>query len=108
MPLPRQGELVSFKRSYRPAHNVGNMRFVECQALESSGAPSGVVMPFADVLVPYDRALRGDADLRLVAVERIPNAGHIEERYDLDSDGLIAVTVTDLETRWSRTYKIGK
>lgn len=108
LPLPRQGEVASFKRSYRPAHNIGNMRFVECQALDANGAPSGVVMPFADVLVPYDRALRGDADLRLVAVERIANAGLIEERYDLDADGLIAVTVTDLETRWSRTYKIGK
>lgn len=106
--LPANGKQISLRRSYRPAHNVGQLRFVECQALDGNGAPSGVVMPFGDVLVPYDRNLRGDADLRLVNVARVDGSPLIEERYDLDSDGLITVTVTDLETGWSRSYRIGK
>lgn len=106
--LPPAGQLFSHTRAYRPAHNVGQLRFVECQAVDATGTPSGVLMPFADVLVPYDPTLRGDADLRLVQVERTSVSPQIEERYDLDSDGLISVTVKDMDSGWTRTYRIGK
>jgi len=105
--LPRAGSATTLKRVYRPAHNLGHLRFVECQALRDDGTPVGDVMPFADVHIPYDRTLRGRSDLPGVTVARLQAAPLIEERYDLDADGLVAVTFTDLETGWRSSWRLG-
>ncbi len=106
-PLPKDGTTTELTRTYRPAHNIGHLRFVECQAIGPDGAPRGDVMPFADLYVAYDRTLRGSADLKRVPIARFNRAPLIEERYRLDADGLVGVTVTDLETGWQETHRLG-
>ncbi len=83
-------------RRYRAVHNVGHLRFVECDHLEG-GAPDGVVTPFADVRVAYDEGLVG-RDLDAIPVAHIDRGPVIEERYQLHTNGAVHVTVANLST----------
>jgi molecular chaperone DnaK (HSP70) len=106
--LPRGAPLV-VGREYRPAHDVGHFRFVECSALSNDGAPRGEILPFADVRFPFDPALRDrEADLASLPVRRLPSgAGHwMREEYLLDPNGIVEVTITDLDDGFGRTYRI--
>ena len=105
--LPRAGTATTLKRVYRPAHNWGHLRFIECQAVRPDGTPVGEVMPFADVRIPYDRGLRAQGALSAVPVQRLAAGPLMEERYDLDPEGLVAVTFTDLENGWRQSYRLG-
>ena len=80
--LPRLDEppLVAVRR-YRPAHNLGHYRFVECGKLRE-GRPDGNLAPWDEIRFPFDPALRGSGDLAEVAVRRLDGPGpEIEERY---------------------------
>jgi molecular chaperone DnaK (HSP70) len=96
---------VTISRRYRAAHNVGWFRFVECTAIEE-GEPRGDLVPFAEVLFPFDPHVRG-ADLRTVNVERRGDGPEIEERYTIDAHGLVEVAIADLETGYEETHRIG-
>ena len=73
--LPRAGEpsLVAVRR-YRPAHNLGHYRFVECGRIRE-GRPDGDVTPWEQVRFPFDPALRDAGDLGGVAVVRRGGTG---------------------------------
>jgi molecular chaperone DnaK (HSP70) len=104
--LPSSSTVVVSRR-YRAAHNVGHFRFVECTSVDASGEPRGDLVPFAEVLFPFDPALRGKSDLRGVAVERCGVGPEIEERYVIDPHGLVEVHIADLETGYQQTHRIG-
>ena len=95
-------------RMYRPAHNIGHFRYIECASLDSNGSPDGDIMPFADVLFPFDPALRSNGtDLRTVPVERTLSEGHVmQERYALDSHGIVEVTITDMDAGFESVHKL--
>lgn len=102
--LPRNGEKLSIVRRYRAAHNLGHFRFVECGALDPHGGPTGDITPHGQVLFPFAPALRGD-DLRSVRVERLPSEGPlVEERYQLDSAGVVEVTIANLDAGYEQRY----
>jgi molecular chaperone DnaK (HSP70) len=106
----RRGHAVSFRRTYRAAHNVGHYRFLECSAVGNDGRPCGDVVPSGDVLFPFDAKLRDDEalDLALVPVERLFGRGpRIEEEYTLDEHGMVAVTIKNLDADYQRVYRIG-
>jgi hypothetical protein len=104
--LPTSG-LVEQVRTYRPAHNIGHFRYVECTGLDESGAPGGDIAPFADVLFPYAPGLRTEGvALDEVRVERTAAAlPVIEERYTIDAAGIIEFSITDLESGYSRQHR---
>ncbi len=88
-------------RRYRAAHNIGWLRFVECDRLGPDNAPDGDVTPFAEVRVAYDPALR-DADLSEVPVQRLATPGSlIEETYEVDPAGVVQVRIANLETGYA-------
>jgi molecular chaperone DnaK (HSP70) len=95
-------------RLYRPAHNIGHFRYVECASLDVDGTPDGDIMPFADVFFPFDPALRSEgADLRSIRVERTETEGRlVRERYALDSHGIVEVTITDLDDGFESVHKL--
>ncbi|HEY4220450.1 MAG TPA: Hsp70 family protein, partial [Myxococcota bacterium] len=66
--LPAPGASVSVSRRYRAMHNVGHFRFVECSAVDDAGEPRGDLVPFAEVLFPFDPALRNGEQLAEVPV----------------------------------------
>ena len=107
--LPRAGEppLVAVRR-YRPAHNLGHYRFVECGRIRE-GRPDGDVTPWEEVRFPFDPALRESSDLGRVPVERREGATpEVEERYRCTSAGIFEVTLAVLDDGYSRTFRMAR
>jgi len=104
-PLPAHGE-VTVTRRYRAAHDLGWFRFVEHPALDAAGEPRGDLLPVADVLFPFDPALRDldPADLAAVTVARREDGPEIEETYTVDAAGIVTLRITDLSSGFSRGY----
>lgn len=93
---------VVVTRRYRAAHNVGWFRFVEYSAVDEHGEPQGDIVPFADVVFPFDPALQDGRELREVPVERREDGPLVEETYTIDPHGIVSVRITDLSTGYSR------
>jgi len=108
LPTPLAGPLV-FRRSYRAAHNVGHFRFVECSAVDDDGRPRGDMMHSGDVYFPFDPELHARAgSLADVPVRRLDGGGpRIQEEYALDENGLVAVTIRDLDSGFTRAHRLG-
>lgn len=101
--LPASGE-ISVTRRYCAVHDIGWFRYVEYSRLDEAGEPAGELHPFAEVLFPFDAALRDGRDLAELPVRRRGVGPEIEERYTLDASGMLQVRITDLDTGYSRTY----
>ncbi len=104
-PLPTSGD-TSLTRRYRAAHNVGWFRFVEYGALDEHGQPRGDLVPFAEVVFPFDPTLQGRDDLAGVDVVRRDGGPLVEETYTLDAQGLVSVEISDLDTGFARRYRL--
>jgi molecular chaperone DnaK (HSP70) len=101
------GGPVRFRRDYRAAHNVGHFRFFECSAVGPDGRPRGDMTVSGDVLFPFDPRLGEVGDLRGVPVERTLAGPRIEEEYSLDENGIVAVTIRNVDVGYAREYRIG-
>jgi molecular chaperone DnaK (HSP70) len=99
-------EPVRALRSYRPAHSVGHLRFVECSELSDGGAPSGDLTPYGDLYFPYDPSLLHAKNLSARASERRPEllAEEIVEHYEYGQDGTITVEVENRTRGYRRRY----
>jgi molecular chaperone DnaK (HSP70) len=109
--LPEHGAgssgLVRCRRDYRAAHNVGHFRFFECAAVGEDGRPRGDMTMSGDVLFPFDPRLGELGDLHGVTVERVGDGPRIEEEYSLDENGIVAVTIRNIDVGYEREYRIG-
>lgn len=95
-------------RRYRAAHNIGFFRFVEFTRTNSQGVPLGDVMPLGEVLFPFSPALQGDlVNLANVQIVRTENGPLIEERYTIDTHGIVSVEICDCETGFSLKSALG-
>ena len=103
--MPAEGQApLTETRVYRAAHDLGHFRFIECAELGSAGGPSGDISPHAEILFPFLPALRGQV-LTDRPTERLASPGpRIEERYEVDASGVIAVTITDLDAGYSERH----
>lgn len=106
----RAGEATVLIRKYRAAHNIGHFRYIECGWLDGHGAPGGDITPFAEVLFPFDPALRRPGiDLAAVPVQRREDEGPlVEERYAVRSGGVVELTIVDLDTGYQRHLQLGE
>ncbi len=97
-------------RTYRPVHNIGHFRYVECGWLDNQGSPDGDITPFADLLIPFDPALRNRKpdELAQQPIERYEGSDGplIEERYSVDGHGVIDVTITDVESGYQTRHRM--
>lgn len=109
--LPGKGEPpLEIKRRYRAAHNLGHYRFIECGRVER-GRPEGNLALWDEVLFPFDPTLRGDRNLSLVPVTRMPGTQpgpEIEEIYRCSSAGTLEVELRVLDDGYSSTLQIGR
>ena len=108
-PLPKPGEPpLTAQRQYRPVHNVGRFRFLECSALGEAREPAGDVLSWEEAVFPFDPALVGRPRLDRVRVERsrAVEAYMAEETYRCDAAGVIEVTITNLTTGYSKSYRV--
>ena len=93
------------RRTYRAAHNVGQLRFIECGDVGPGGEPIGDITPSSLVYVPYDAAVR-DASLKDVAIARtaVDLGPSIEERYQVDASGVVTVTIENLDDGFTQAF----
>lgn len=108
--LPTAGEppLVR-RRHYNPVHDVGHFRYLECSHRGADGTPSGDISFWDDIRFAYDPALRGVKDLGSVSVRNVSTGAsqNIEELYECDSAGSIAVTIADSSAGYSQRFPLG-
>jgi molecular chaperone DnaK (HSP70) len=109
LPGPKQPPLRSV-RSYRPAHNVGHFRYLECARLAQDGRPVGEITDWDDIRFPFDPGLQDRADLAAVLVRRTPaTAGFVvEETYTCDSSGNLAVAISNKSTGYEKRFRLGR
>ncbi len=98
------GQDLRVRRRYRAAHNVGHFRFVEFTG--AGGTPQGELVPFGEVLVAFDPALRDGRDLREVPVRRMAGP-EVEEVYTVDGNGMVEVAITDVGTGYAVRRQLG-
>jgi hypothetical protein len=109
LPGPKQPPL-RHSRSYRPAHNVGHFRYLECARLAEDGRPVGEIAEWDDIRFPFDPSLQGRTDLAAVPVIRtpVPSSFVVEETYTCDSSGNLAVTISSQSTGYEKKFRLGR
>lgn len=111
MDLPRTGRPpMTIRRTYSPAHNVGHFRFLECSHRAENGAPTGEITLWDEIRFPFDPALEQVTDLAAIPVTYSEAAArqNIEELYECDSGGSLAVTICNESTGYRRRYQLGR
>lgn len=109
--LPRSGAApLRITRTYSPAHNVGHFRYLECSRLGADAQPAGDITVWDEILFPLDPALRDEADLSGVPVDRSDSVREqkVEECYTCDGSGGVAVTILNLTSNYRREYRLGR
>jgi len=109
--LPPKGkEPLRIVRSYRPVHNIGYFRYLECAQLGANNQPEGEISNWDEVRVPFDPMLRGSVDLTDQPVRRYAHAQEllIEEEYSCNSNGDVEVRISDKVTQQMNEYHIGR
>lgn len=96
--LPAPGGELVITRRYRPAHDLGRFRFVEVSGVDDRGAPSGDIAPFTEIDVPFDPALRDGRDLSTHEPRRTEHGSLFEETYRVDSNRVVRISISDVES----------
>jgi molecular chaperone DnaK (HSP70) len=110
-PLPAAGEpSLEVSRRYRPAHNLGHFRYLECSHRSDDGRPLGDITLWDEIYFPFDPSLRDRVDLASVRVERWGPAWsqEIEETYSCDASGAVTVRIANLTAGYERLYRLGR
>ncbi len=106
-PLPQQpGEKLEVTRRYRPAHNIGHFRFVECSRVEG-GEPGGDMLPWGSIFFPFAPGLRGDEMLASGKVLRSGEEGsEVVEKYLCTGEGDVSVIIEVVDDGYRETFTI--
>ena len=109
LPLPEQPPL-RVSRRYRPVHNIGHFRYLECSRRAPDGRPVGDITIWDELHFPFAPALKDNNDLAALAVEHSPNAAgqEIEETYECDSTGSVTVRVANLSAGYEKSFRLGR
>ena len=109
-------EPVVVTRRYRAAHNIGWFRFVEYSSVDDQGEPRGDLAPVAQIVFPFDPELQRTAReatdgapvdpslLHETPIVRLEAGPLLEERYTVDSAGIIELSLTDLTTGYRQEH----
>ena len=99
---------VKVSRIYRPVHNIGLLRYMECSTLGLEGQPEGDIALWKDVCFPYDPSLRSRKDLRKVPVRICPELASQEvvETYEYDDKGLVCVEIENRTSGYRKRFTL--
>ncbi|MFH2005533.1 MAG: Hsp70 family protein [bacterium] len=108
--LDAESRPLQVVRRYRPTHNIGHLRYMECGALGADGQPVGDLGSWQEIHFPYDPGLRDSRALANVAVEHRPDlADHeILETYTYEPDGIIRVEIENRTAGYRRVFSLGR
>jgi molecular chaperone DnaK (HSP70) len=106
LPGPGDAPLIA-RRRYRPAHNIGRFRFLECSVIHA-GEPAGDIIPWAEAIFPLDPSLADSQRLATVPVKAEPSVGgyEVEEEYRCNAAGIVEVTHRHLHAGYERRFRI--
>ena len=107
---PRGEEPLRIVRSYRPVHNIGYFRYLECAQLGANNQPAGEISNWDEIRVAFDPRLRDSADLSDQPVRPYapPQELLIEEEYSCDANGDVEVRIRDKVTQQTNEYRLGR
>ena len=99
---------IKIQRSYRPAHRVGHLRFLECTDIDDRGQPSGDLTPWGDLYFPYDPALVDSHELDQLAAARCEGltGEEIVETYEYGADGGVTISIENKTHGYRRRYTV--
>jgi molecular chaperone DnaK (HSP70) len=105
---PDTGRL-KVSRIYRPMHNIGLLRYMECSSLGEEGEPEGDIALWKDVYFPYDPGLKNLKDLRRVPVRTATDLSSQEvvETYEYNEQGVILVEIENRTSGYRRLFNLG-
>jgi molecular chaperone DnaK len=109
--LPSRGEQpLRMVRSYRPVHNIGYFRYLECLHLGANDQPEGEISNWDEIRVAFDPGLGDSADLADQPVRRYapPQELLVEEEYTCDANGDVGVRIRDTITQQANEYRLGR
>jgi molecular chaperone DnaK (HSP70) len=109
LPGPKEPPLT-VERHYRPVHNVGHFRYLECSHRAEDGRPLGGITFWDEILFPFDPALRKERKLISVGVGHCERAmdQEIRETYSCDSGGAVTVRISNLTSGYQRKFRLGR
>jgi molecular chaperone DnaK (HSP70) len=109
--LPAPGEPpLRIERIYRPAHNIGHFRYLECSQLDEHMQPKGEIANWDQILFPFDPQLQHHPDLASVPVAMLssPDDQRIREEYTCDSTGSLRVRIHAEPAGYTREFTISQ
>src|SRR5271157_1250357 len=109
--LPSRGkEPLRIVRSYRPMHNIGYFRYLECVQLGPNNQPKGEINNWDEIRVAFDPQLRDAGDLADQPVRHYapPQELLIEEEYTCDANGDLEVRIRDQKTQQTNEFRLGR
>jgi len=97
-------------RIYRPVHNVGHLRYLECNSLGAEGEPQDDIVISQEVYFPYDPELEEHKDLARVSVEKRPDLARqeVRETYSYDTHGMVRVEIENRTGGYRRVFILGQ
>ena len=78
-PLPSRGQpFLVRSRRYRPAHNIGHFRYIECSQIDSQDLPTGDITAWDEIHFPFDPELTRMDDVEKIPIRRLDPHGAAE------------------------------
>jgi len=106
LPTPGAAKLMHTRR-YRPTHNVGHFRYLECSQITDTGEPTGDITPWDEVYFPFAPHLQEADNLPAVPITRLEMGEQwIEEVYSCDAHGIIEVEMVNHTSHYDRRYRL--
>jgi len=106
---PQTDGPIVVHRWYRPSHNIGQLRFLECSDLTHDGQPAGDLTPWCEVHFPYLARLQSEEQLDTIKPTRLLERGdEILETYTYSPDGQVAVDIENRTRGYHRTFRLGQ
>ena len=93
-------------RRYRPTHNIGHFRYLECDHIDGAARPAGDIAPWDDIVFPFEPHLREIAAITPVQSSAEPAAPLVEEDYQCDENGIVQVTIRNLTAGYDCAYSL--
>jgi molecular chaperone DnaK (HSP70) len=109
--LPARGEEpLRIVRSYRPMHNIGHFRYLECAQLGTDHQPQGEINNWDEIRVAFDTALQDSQNLADEPVRRRgpEQEQWIQEEYTCDASGDVKVKISDTLMQQANEYRLGR
>ena len=110
-PLPGTGEEPhTIERTYRPVHNLGHFRYIECSHRADDGKPTGDIAVWDEIRFPFDPALAHAPNLDSVVVDHLNGSSQqwVREKYACTSAGTVEVEISNLTSGYMRRFRLGR